>query len=188
MSEAADQSLLAEAQGAIQRGLGADATDLLLQALRQPDRPRAEDWRLRTTLVEALLLQDDLDQAARVLGRPPDELRARLDPIQLSTLWRLHGRIALARGEPSRAIAQIGRALKQAERAHDSEAIGLGHFEMARCYRQVGDVATVREHLAKAATALHAAGNRRALAQLHSLSGVVLAQDGRYDEGMSALR
>jgi len=188
MPEAADHSLLAEAEGALQRGLGADAAELLQRALRQPGRAKSQDWRLRTALVEAMLLQDDLDQAARILGRPPDENRARLDPIQLSTLWRLHGRIALARGEPSRAIALIGRALKHAERAHDSEAIGLGQFEMARCYRQVGDLATVREHLAKAATALHAAGDRRALAQLHSVSGVVLAQDGRYGEGMSALR
>ena len=188
MAEPAEQSLLAEAHAALQRGLGAEAAEFLQRALRESGRARSQDWRLRTALVEALLLQDDLDQAGRVLGRPPDELRSRLDPIQLSTLWRLHGRIALARGEPSRAIALIGRALKHAERAHDSEAIGLGQFEMARCYRQVGDLATVREHLSKAATALHAAGDRRALSQVHSVSGVVLSQDGRYDEGMAALR
>ena len=127
-------------------------------------------------------------QAARALGRPPDELRTRADPAHLAALWRFHGHVALARGEPSRAIALVGRGLKQAERAHDSGAIGLAHYELARAYRQIGDSATVREHLAKAATALHAAGDRRALALVHSLSGVVLAQDGRYEEAMSALR
>ena len=56
------------------------------------------------------------------------------------------------------------------------------------CYRQVGDTAIVREHIAKAAPALHAAGNRRYLALLHSLSGVVLAQGGRIEEATAALR
>ena len=46
----------------------------------------------------------------------------------------------------------------------------------------------MREHIAKAAPALHAAGNRRYLALLHSLSGVVLAQGGRIEEAMAALR
>jgi len=188
MVEAAEQPLLAQALAALQRGQGAEATRVLQRALRQPHRARDEDWRLRLALVEALLLQDDLSQAARVLGRPPDEGRVRLEPSRHSALWRLHGRIALATGEPSRAIALVGRGLKQAERAHDSDAIGLAHYELARCYRQIGDLATVRDHLATAATALHAAGNRRALALVHSLSGVVLAQDGRYDEAMSTLR
>src|SRR5439155_1123256 len=79
-------------------------------------------------------------------------------------LWRLHARLAIARGEPSRAIALLGRALKQAERAHESRAIGLTHYELGLCYRQVGDTAIVREHIAQAASALHAAGDQRNLA------------------------
>ena len=102
--------------------------------------------------------------------------------------WRLHGRIAFAKGEQSRAIALLGRALRHAEQAHDSEAIGLAHYELGHCYKQVGDTAIVREHIAKAAPALHAAGNRRYLALLHSLSGVVLAQGGRVEEAIAALR
>ncbi len=188
MDEVLEQPLLVQALAALQRGQGAEATRLLQRAIRQPNRSVDLDWRIRVAQVEALLLQDDIAQAARVLGRPPDELRARIDPIHLAALWRLHGHVAQARGEPSRAIALVGRGLKQAERAHDSGAIGLAHFELARTYRQIGDSATVREHLAKAATALHAAGDRRALALVHSLSGVVLAQDGRYEEAMSALR
>jgi len=107
---------------------------------------------------------------------------------RLSTLWRLHGRLASARGDQSRAIALHGRALKQAEIAHDSHAIGLAHYELGQCYRQVGDVAIVREHITKAAPALHAAGDRRHLALVHSLSSISLAQLGRYDEAMAALR
>ena len=56
------------------------------------------------------------------------------------------------------------------------------------CYRQVGDTAIVREHITAAASALHAAGDRRHLAMVHSLSGIMLAQEGRLDEAMSALR
>ena len=100
----------------------------------------------------------------------------------------MHGRLAVARGEPSRGIAFLTKALKQAERAHDSRAIGLAHYELGLCYRQVGDMAIVREHITKAASALHAAGDRRHLAMVHSLSGVTLAQEGRLDEAIAALR
>jgi tetratricopeptide (TPR) repeat protein len=106
----------------------------------------------------------------------------------LSTLWRLHGRLASARGDQSRAIAMHARALKQAEAAHDSRGIGRAHYELGQCYRQVGDVAIVREHISKAASALHAAGDRRHLALVHSLSSISLAQLGRYEEAMVALR
>src|SRR5438477_12730595 len=139
-------------------------------------------------LAEAALLQDDLDQAANALGRPPDTFRDTVPPRRLSTLWRLHGRLAIARGEHSRGIALLGRALRQAQRAHDSRGIGLAHYELGQCYRQVGDMAIVREHITKAASALHAAGDRRNLALVHSLSGISLAQLGRYDEAMGALR
>src|SRR5580765_2577460 len=149
---------------------------------------RDEELTVRSMLAEAALLQDDLDQAAAALGRPPDTFRDTVPPRRLSALWRLHGRLASARGDQSRAIAMQGRALKQAEAAHDSRAIGLAHYELGQCYRQVGDVAIVREHISKAASALHAAGDRRHLALVHSLSSISLAQLGRYDEGMAALR
>src|SRR5262245_62129298 len=139
-------------------------------------------------LAEAWLLQDDLDQTASVLGRTPDTLRETVSPGRLSGLWRLHGRLASARGDQSRAIALHGRALKQAELAHDSRAIGLAHYELGQCYRQVGDIAIVREHISKAASALQAAGDRRYLALVHSLSGITLAQLGRWDEAMTALQ
>ena len=117
-----------------------------------------------------------------MLGRSPDTLATHVPPALHSNLWRLHGRVAFARGEQSRAIALHNRALKQAEIAHDSRAIGLAHFYLGQCYRQVGDMAIVREHIAEAAAALHAAGDKRHLALVHSLSAVMLAQPGRYDE------
>ena len=61
-------------------------------------------------------------------------------------------------------------ALKHAEAAHDSRGIGLAHLELVLCYQKVGDHTIVREHLTEAAAALHAAGDRRHLAQVHSLS------------------
>jgi len=187
VTEVGASSLSAQALEALQRGQGSLAAALLARASKQPDLPPDESLRRRLSLVEAHLLQDQLGQAARLLGRPPDELRARTPPALLSGQWRLHGVLALVAGEPSRAIALLGRALRQAGRAHDPLALGLAHYELARCYRQIGDTGTVREHLSKAASALHAAGDRRALALVHSLLGVGYAQDGRYGEALQAL-
>src|SRR5438552_16310629 len=150
--------------------------------------PKEDESAVRSALAESWLLQVDLAQAAATLGRPPDALREPISDAQLSTLWRLHGRITYARGEQSRAIALHTRALKHAELAHDSRAIGLAHYELALCYKQVGDSGIVRDHLTEAASALHAAGDRRHLALVHSLSAVLLAQSGRTDEALNALR
>jgi DNA-binding NtrC family response regulator/tetratricopeptide (TPR) repeat protein len=181
-------STLARANAALERGRGSEAAQLLTQALKSGSQSRQDEFAIRSSLAEAWLLQDDLAQAAAALGRPPDALREPIPPARLSTLWRLHGRIAMARGEQSRAIALHTRALKQAEIAHDSRAIGLAHLELGLCYRQVGDMGIVRDHLTEAASALHAAGDRRHVALVHSLSAILLAQSGRYDEATSGLR
>ena len=140
-------------------------------------------------MAEAWLLQDDPAQAGASLGRPPDSLReSAVPPTTLSNLWRLHGRVASTRGDQSRAVALHLKALKYAELAHDLRAVGLAHFELARCYTLVGDRATVTDHFSEAATALHAVGDKRNLALVHSLSGSGLAQQGRYDEALMALR
>jgi hydrogenase-4 transcriptional activator len=182
------QPALGQARAALERGHAAGAISVLEQALHSPGLTRHDELALRCAMAEAYLLRDDVNQASAVLGRPPDALRESIPPARLSALWRLHGRIAFARGDQSRAIALHGRALKQAELAHDSQAIGLVHYELGLCYKQVGDTAIVREHIAKAAPALHAAGDRRYLAMLHSLSGVILAQSGRPEEATAALR
>jgi DNA-binding NtrC family response regulator/tetratricopeptide (TPR) repeat protein len=182
------QPALAQARAALERGRAAEATPVLEQALESQTLTRDGELTLRCMLAEAYLLRDDVTRAAAVLGRLPDALRETIRAVRLSALWRLHGRIAWARGDQSRAIALHGRALKQAELAHDSQAIGLVHYELGLCYKQVGDSAIVREHITTAAPALHAAGDRRHLALLHSLSGVLLAQSGRLDEAISALR
>ena len=120
---------------------------------------------MRAALAESLLVQGDVGQAQTV-ARPRARRapRDRCPPSLLSALWRLHGRLAYARGDQSRAIALQARALKQADSAHDSRAIGLAHYEQALCYTKVGDTAIVREHVTEAAAALHAAGDRRSLA------------------------
>jgi DNA-binding NtrC family response regulator/tetratricopeptide (TPR) repeat protein len=182
------QATLARANAALERGRGAEPAHLLQPLVRSGSLSREDELTARAGLTEAWLLQDDLVQAAAALGRAPDVLRERISDAQLSTLWRLHGRITFARGEQSRAIALHARALKHAELAHDSRAIGLAHYELALCYKQVGDSGIVREHLTEAASALHAAGDRRHLALVHSLSAVLLAQSGRCDEATAALR
>jgi tetratricopeptide (TPR) repeat protein len=183
----ADPDLYTQAIQSLERGYGAEAATLLVRALRQPGLTRDQQVQIRCALAEAWLLQDDVRQATDALGAPPQG-RERMDPARLSDLWRVHGRLAVARGEPSRGIAFLSKALKQAERAHDSRAIGLAHYELGLCYRQVGEMAIVREHITNAASALHAAGDRRHLAMVHSLSGVSLAQEGRLDEAIAALR
>ncbi|HEX7793724.1 MAG TPA: sigma 54-interacting transcriptional regulator [Vicinamibacterales bacterium] len=188
MPSSSVQALLARAGTALERGRGPEAAQMLGPALRSAGLTREDELAVRSALAEAWLLQDDLDQATTALGRTPDTFRDTISAARLSTLWRLHGRLASARGDQSRAIALHGRALKYAETAHDSRAIGLACFELSQCYRQVGDAAIVREHLTKAASALLAAGDRRHLALVHSLSGISFAQTGRYDEAMTALR
>ena len=189
MANAALQPVIARANAALERGQAAATIESLAPLLRAPSSlTREDELSVRVMLAESYLLQGDLAQAGTALGRSPDTLREQLPQVLHSNLWRLHGRVAFARGEQSRAIALHNRALKQAEIAHDSRAIGLAHFYLGQCYRQVGDMAIVREHIAEAAAALHAAGDRRHLAMVHSLSAVMLAQTGRYDEANAALR
>jgi DNA-binding NtrC family response regulator/tetratricopeptide (TPR) repeat protein len=180
---------MARAAAAIERGQAASAVEQLSPLLKTTaSLTRTDELAVRAVLAEAYLLQGDLTQAATAVGRSPDAFREPIPPVILSNLWRAHGRVAFARGEQSRAIALHSRALKQAETAHDSRAIGLAHFCLGQCYRKVGDLSIVREHIAEAAAALHAAGDRRYLAQVHSLSATMLAQSGRYDEAAAALR
>jgi DNA-binding NtrC family response regulator/tetratricopeptide (TPR) repeat protein len=169
------------------RGHAAAAAELLAPLL-ETSLKKEDELIVRAALAEGHLMMGDLAQASAVLGRAPDALRDAIAPVLLSTLWRLHGRVAYSRGEQSRAIALHGRALKQAEIAHDSRAIGRARYELALCYTKVADTTIVREHIAEAAAALHAAGDRRHLALVHSLSGMMLAQSGRYDEANAALR
>ena len=188
MLSAALQRVMTRAQAALERGRGAEVIQLLQQALRSTSLTRDDELAMRVVLAEAWLLQDDLTQASASLGRPPDAIRETVAPVTLSHLWRLHGRLASARGDQSRAIALHGRALKQGELAHDLRATGLAHFELARCYKNVGDRAIMAEHFGEAASALHAVGDKRTLALVHSLNGSALAQQGRYDEALTALR
>jgi DNA-binding NtrC family response regulator/tetratricopeptide (TPR) repeat protein len=179
--------VLAAALDSLSRVRGKEAITRLMQLLRRAGVPRHEHIQVRCALADAWLLEGDVARAGEVLGRQPDA-RERLDPARLSLLWLTHGRLAVAAGEPSRGIALFTKALAQAERAHDSRAIGLARYELGRAYRLVGDTGTVREHIAQAALALHAAGDLRHLALVHSLSGVTLAEEGRLDDAMNALR
>jgi DNA-binding NtrC family response regulator/tetratricopeptide (TPR) repeat protein len=179
---------MARAQAALERGQAVEATEHLAQALRSTSLTREDELWIRVLLADAWFLQDDVAQASAALGRPPDALREDVSHALLSHLWRLHGRVAHTRGDQSRAIALHQRAVRLAESAHDARAIGLAHFELARCYKQVGDAPTMREHFAEAASALHAVGDRRNLALVHSLSGSALAQAGRYDEALTLYR
>ncbi len=182
------QPVLARATALLERGRGAAAAELLEPLLQARSARREDEYGVRAALAQACLLLGDLDRTTAVLGRSPDVIREPLPQALLSSLWRLHGRVAYGLGDQSRAIALHGRALKHAEEAHDSRCIGLARLELAYCYEKVGDHAIVREHMTEAAAALHAAGDRRHLAMVHSWSGVMHAQQGRYDDAATALR
>jgi DNA-binding NtrC family response regulator/tetratricopeptide (TPR) repeat protein len=182
------QAALTRAASALERGRGAEAVQILLPHHRSGSLPRDEELSVRARIAEAYLLQDDLTQAAAALGRPPDVSKESLPDSRLSTLWRLHGRLAFERSEQSRAIALQTRALKYAELAHDSRLIGLAHYELAMCYKRVGDSGIVREHLTEASNALHAAGDKRHLALAHRLLGVLQGQEGRLQEATMSLQ
>ena len=126
----ASSDLYAQAQQALDRGQGAEAATLLSRLLKRPGLPRNDQIQIRCALAEAWLLQDDVRQAtgARWAGRRRHASGS--SPTELSHLWRMHGRLASARGEPSRGIAFLTKAVSQAERAHDSRAIGLAHYEL----------------------------------------------------------
>jgi hypothetical protein len=126
------QPVMARAAAHLERGQARAGAELL-RPLLEASLKRLDELFIRAALTEALLLQGDVAQAQSTLGRTPDGVRESLPPILLSTLWRLHGRIVYARGDQSRAIALQGRALRQADTAHDSRSIGLAHYELALC-------------------------------------------------------
>src|SRR2546427_12412090 len=105
------------AGSSLERGRGAEAAQMLAPFIRSSSLTRDEELAVRSMLAEAALLQDDLDQAASALGRPPDTFRDTVPSRRLATLWRLHGRLASARGDPSRAIALHRPAPKAPEAA-----------------------------------------------------------------------
>ena len=182
MATSAVQAALARSRASLERGRGLEAVQPLQSLYRSGTLARDDEIAVRIAITEGYLLADDLGQATLTLGRAPESLKEPLPHATLSALWRLHGRLTFSKGDQSRAIALHTRALKFAELARDSRAIGLAHYELSLCYRQVGDAGILREHLAKAAAALHASGDKRHLALVHRLSGVLLGQAGRIEE------
>ena len=75
MSSASLHALLARAGTALERGRGPEAVQALSPLLRSAVLSRDEELAVRAALAEAWLLQDDVDQAATVLGRTPDTFR-----------------------------------------------------------------------------------------------------------------
>ena len=75
-------SILGRARAALERGRGAEAAKSLTPLLRSGPSIGTTNWRFAPRLAEAWLLQDDLNQAATALGRPPDTIR---EPIADAT-------------------------------------------------------------------------------------------------------
>ena len=168
--------------------MGAEAASLLVRALRQPGLPRDEQVQIRCALAEAWLLQDDVRTGSGGAGSSTRRAGAARSSPAFRHLadTRPPGRCArrtLPRHCLPHQSAERRPSVPTIRGPSDSPITSSG-----LCYRQVGDMAIVREHITKAASALHAAGDRRHLAMVHSLSGVTRAQEGRLDEAVAALR
>ena len=71
----ATPDLYGQAVQALAQGRGADASPLLVRALKRPGLPRDEQIQIRCALAEAWLLQDDLRQATEALADGPIRVR-----------------------------------------------------------------------------------------------------------------
>ncbi len=131
----------------------------------------------------------ELTQAPRALGRSLTPFVRSSAPVILATLWRLHGRIAFG---PRRAIPrdcapgprpEAGRNRSRLTR-HRPRPLRASASATSRSATSASSASTSRKPpppCMPPATARH-------LALVHSMSGVMLAQAGRYDESMTALR
>src|SRR5262249_61149667 len=99
----------------------------MLGAAVRSSLTRDDELAVRSMLAEAWLAQDDLDQASLALGRPPDTFRDTIASGRLSTLLRLHGRLAYAPGDQSRALAHHARDPRPPETAHEPRGEGRSH-------------------------------------------------------------
>ena len=104
------QALLTRAGASLDRGRGAEAVQMLAPSLRS-SLTRDDELTVRSMLAEAGLLQDDLDQAASALGRPPDTL-----PRHRSAAPALHARGGCTAASPR--PAAISRARSRCTAAH----------------------------------------------------------------------
>ena len=97
--------------------------------------------------------QDGVDQAATAFGRTQNTFR---DMVRRDSPGRRCGLTKCSRGS-RRSVGQLpirGRALTGRHRPRFTRH-RPAHNELALLYRQVGDTAIVREHLAKASSRLH---------------------------------
>ena len=181
---------MARAAAALQRGRGAEAIEWLSEALASPGLRREDELgdplRDGRGVAAARRRQPGGRRARPAARRHP---RADLRPPRSPRCGACTAASPSMRGDQSRGIALLGRALKQAEQALDSRAIGLAHYELGVCYRQVGDPAIVREQVEQGDPRAERRRRsplprRRPLAARASSS----AQSGRYDEAMAAMR
>jgi len=182
MATAPLQALFDLAAHALETGDTDAAIATLVASVSQA--PRASAGPARIMLTETYLLHGDLVKAADSIGSLIDEEARQLTGTWPSALARVRGRLAFNRGEQAAAIGWLEQAVSLA--GSDSRALGQARLALAQAYRKTGDASILREHLADAAVALHRAGDRRTLAQLHSFSATVLAQRGRLDEADTA--
>ena len=131
------------ARAALQRGRHAEASASYTALKSSASSTRTSSG--FATLCRSLADADDLAQASALLGGRPTR---GFTPALLSTLWRLHGRIAFAKGDQSRAIALLGRALgtrsrrttlkQSASRIRIGPVLSAGrrHGDRARAHRE----------------------------------------------------
>ena len=146
------------------------------QALRSTSLTRDDELALRVLLAEAWLLQDDL-------ARPAPRWGARPTPFRESSLRHrcpISGGCTDVSPGKRRSVARhraaSARALKQSSGTRPARHRPRAFRARALLQDSVGDSAIMGEHFGEAASALHAVGDNRTLALVHSLNGSALAQ------------
>ena len=178
------QPIMARAQAALERGRRrrGDTAPRAGAALdvAHTRRRTGDPGRARRSLAPA----GRFTQASAALGRPPDTLRETVaaghsSPISGACTDGSPRRAAISRA-PSRCTAgRSGMPSRRTTRAPSASRTS----SWPAATSSSATAPTMREHFGEAASALHAVGDRRNLALVHSLSGSALAQTGTLRRG-----
>ena len=127
----------------------------------------------------------------RATPRPPSRCRCATIPPRPALVALAASRPhRVCQGRSDHAPSRCSAArLRHAEQAHDSEAIGLAHYELGLCYKQVGDSANrSRAHRKGRTCTTRRRQSTIPRARSTRFRACVLAQSGRIEEATTAFR
>jgi hydrogenase-4 transcriptional activator len=120
-------------------------------------------WESQLLLAESYLLQGDLDACAAKLSQLDEQASDSPTAIGLKGEGqRLHGLLALAKGDVAAATQHFGRCVSMFELLGDRYRAGRAHFDLGRVHMQVRSELAA-EHLSRAVNIFRELGARRDL-------------------------